>query len=71
MTKKGRGKKIKPKKESIRIISNSLRYCARSSGQQSHNFADCYRAAVNSHSTMTTLWEGHVLTESPQPIPPN
>lgn len=68
MTTKGRGRKIKPKKESVRIISNSLRYCARSTGQHSHYFADCYRAAINSYRAMTTLWKGH---ESPQAIQPN
>lgn len=68
---KGRGRKIKPKKESVRIISNSLRYCARSTGQHGHYFAECYRAAINSYSAMTTLWKGHVLTESPQPIQSN
>lgn len=58
MTNKGSGKKMKPKKESIRIISNSLRYCARSTGQHSHCFADCYTSAKNSDSAMTTTLEG-------------
>lgn len=71
MTNKGSSKKIKPKKESIRLISNSLRYCARSTGQHSHYFADCYRAAINSDSATTTLWKGHVVPESPQPIQSN
>lgn len=58
MTNKGSGKKMKPKKESIRIISNSLRYCARSTGQHSPCSADCYRSAKNSDSAMTTTLEG-------------
>lgn len=36
MTNKGNSKKIKPEKESIRIISNSLRYCEMGTRQHSH-----------------------------------